>query len=516
MFFNFQLAKLGTFPISCQIVTHSHFVTLSLNIYSNFTFLDFSFEIEVTLSVKTKKDQRTSWPLKAKLQIAEQEKKIQMKYLNSEWQELPNNITIDNITFTNEFKSDKIKIEFKSIAGENFNFGKKDDAEPVDPINIKFTTFWELDHANKPSNTGVGAVLENVDEPTRNEAVINVESGCKDVENCICDVKLTSLEMTSPSDQNYIVGEVSKLNFDLVLENSGNESALNTKVRLISPIINPTNNANNKPKGDSLYDVEEWEDPTTTETTTYKYMWQWKIAAISNKRPKTVSFKFQLDKVNFTGQDSPLEKFNVEVITWCDRASQELKGGASQALNFKYKSEVKWDTDEAKNPVSFNDDSGEVPFTQTFQITNKGPSPKREKTQLKIYIPETKLVKSKYVQIIDGKNLHNCTKDITGTISLSMTCNGAKEVISCQGNTKCAPYTCNIDQNWKKGKSYKINVPMSFSATNAEHKAYEVCVYAKVEGIFYIFLYLPSYSCKLEHIFVSNTYTPILQCSVEL
>ena len=174
LFFNFQLAKLATFPISCQIVIHSHFVTLYLNIYSNFTFLDFIFEIEVTLRVETKENRETSWPLKAKLQIAEQVgKRLQMKYQNSGWQDLPNNITISNIKYdSDEFKRDKIKIELKSIAGENF--GKKDDAEPVEPIKIKFTTFWELDHANKPSNTGVGAVLENLNEPTWKEAVINV------------------------------------------------------------------------------------------------------------------------------------------------------------------------------------------------------------------------------------------------------------------------------------------------------------------------------------------------------
>ena len=147
---------------------------LSLNIYSNFTFLDFSFAIDVTLRVETKKDRKTSWPLKAELQITEQAgKRIQMKYQNSGWQDLPHNVTISNIEYDgDEFKRDKIKIELKSIAGENF--GKKDNAEPVDPIKIKFTTFWELDHANKPSNTGVGAVLKNLNEPTWKEAVINV------------------------------------------------------------------------------------------------------------------------------------------------------------------------------------------------------------------------------------------------------------------------------------------------------------------------------------------------------
>ena len=140
----------------------------------NFAFLDFSFEIEVTLSVLTKGDQITKWPLKAELQIAEQVgKRLQMKYQNSGWQDLPHNITISNIKYDgDEFKRDKIKIELKSIAGENF--GKKDDAEPVEPIKIRFTTFWELDHANKPLNTGVGAVLENLNEPTWKEAVINV------------------------------------------------------------------------------------------------------------------------------------------------------------------------------------------------------------------------------------------------------------------------------------------------------------------------------------------------------
>ena len=461
---------------------------LSLYIYSNFTFIDFSFEIEVTLRVETKEGRKTSWPLKAKLQIAE-DKRIQMKYLNSGWQELPNNITISDIKFTDEFRSDKIKIQFKSIAGENF--GKLDDAEPVDPIKIKFTTFWELDHANKPSNTGVGAVLENVGKPTWKRAEIKVQSGCKDVENCECDVKLTSLKMTSPPNQNYIVGEASKLNFDLVLENSGVESALNTRVRLMSSIINPTTNADNKPKGDGIFDVKEWKPTTTTEgNSEEKSFWEWKIAAIGKNSSKTASFKFQLNKVNFTGQESPLEKFNIQVDTCCKKppvavcVSKTFKEEADPALSFKHLSKVKWekvDTDEGKQTVEFGDDSREVQFSQTFMITNKGHSPTLEKTQLKIFIPETKLVKSKNVQIENWQGeREDCTKEPSGTIPLSMNCKGAKEVISCQGTTNCQPYKCNLKPDWKKGKSYKINVPMSFSATDAEHSAYAVCVYAKV------------------------------------
>ena len=97
-----------------------------------------------------------------------------------------------------------------------------------------------------------------------------------------------------------------------------------------------------------------------------------------------------------------------------------------------------------------------------------------------------KLVKSQNVQI---EGVGNCIKKPSGTIQLSMNCKGGKEAISCQGTTNCAPYTCNLNSGWKKDKSYKINVPMSFSATNAEHSKYAVCVYAKVfgkylEGIF--------------------------------
>ena len=342
-----------------------------------------------------------------------------------------------------------------------------------------------MDHVNKPSNPGVGAVLENVVEPTWKEAVINVESGCKDVKNCECDVKLTSLKMTSPLNHNYIVGEPSKLNFDLVLENSGDESALNTPVQLISSIINPTNNVNNKPKGD-VSDVEEFIVSTTTEgNSEEKLIWQWKIPTIGKKRSKTASFKFQLDKVNFTGQESPLEKFNIKVIPWCKRTSTEFNHTVDQTLSFKHESKVRWeklDTDEEKKTVLFDDDSGDVPFSQTFKITNKGPSPTQEKSQLKIYVPET--VNSKSVQI-DGKDgWKNCTKKASGTIPLSMTCKGAKEVIACQGKTICADYTCDIDADWSKGKSYEIKVPMFFSSKDAKHSAYAVCVHAKVEGIY--------------------------------
>ena len=123
------------------------------------------------------KDLETSWPLEAELQIAEKElvgKRIQMKYQDG-WQDLPNNITLSAIKYDVdefEFKSDTIKIEFRSIAGENF--GKKDDTNPVKDITVNFATFWQLDNANKP-NSAVGAVLENI-QPQSREAEIRVQA----------------------------------------------------------------------------------------------------------------------------------------------------------------------------------------------------------------------------------------------------------------------------------------------------------------------------------------------------
>ena len=441
---------------------------------------------------KQNQNQKTSWPLEAELKIEEKElvgKRIQMKYQKG-WQDLPNNITLSDIKYDGdefEFKSDKIKIEFRSIEGKNF--GKKDDTDPVKDITVNFTTFWHLDNANKP-NSAVGAVLENI-QPQSREAEIKVQSGCKDVKKCECDItEITSLKMNSPPNQNYIVGEDSKLNFDLVLKNDGNESALNTIVRFYSSIINPTNNANTKPKGDRIFEVKVGTDSSITEgNTEEKPIWEWKINP--GKSSTTSSFKFQLDdKVNFPEQGSPSEKFKVKVETSCCRSGKCLSNTfdhtVDQAFSFEYKSEVKWeDTDKGKPSVKFGDDSRNVPFSQTFMITNKGPSPTVEKTKLEIFIPETKRVKSKYVQIENWNGTReNCTKEPSGTISLSMNCKGAKEVISCQGTTNCAPYTCYLNSDWKKGKPYKINVPMSFSATNAEHSDYAVCVYAKVEGNF--------------------------------
>ena len=445
------------------------------------------------------KNLKTSWPLEAKLQVEEKElvgKRIQMKYQKG-WQDLPNNITLSDINYDVdevEFKSDKIKIEFRSTPGENF--GKKDDIDPIEDITVIFTTFWHLDNANKP-NFAVGAVLENI-QPQSREAHIRVISRCKNENRCACNITgITSLKMTSPPD--YIVGKVSKLNFDLVLKNSGDESALNTKVRFYSSIINPTNNANTKPKGDRIFEVKAGTDSSITEgSTEEKSIWKW-IINPGKSRITTSSFKFQLDdRVNFPEQGSPPEEFKVEVEAWCCNSgnckSDVFNHTVDPALSFEYKSEVKWEkvnTDEGKQTVEFDDDSRNVPFSQTFMITNKGPSPTVEKTQLKIFIPETKLVKSQNVQIENWKGeRENCTKELPRRIPLSMKCEGAKEVISCQGScsvcTSCIPYTCNLKSDWKKRKSYKINVPMSFSATNAEHNAYAVCVYAKVEGIFSI------------------------------
>ena len=307
-----------------------------------FTFLDFpGFAIEVTLSVGTMRNLKTSWPLEAELQISEKElagKRIQMKYQTG-WQDLPNNITLSAIKYDVdefEFKSDTIKIEFRSIAGENF--GKKDDTIPVKDITVNFATFWQLDNANKP-NSAVGAVLENI-QPQSREAGIRVQSGCKDVKKCQCDINgITSLKMTSPPNQNYIVGKVSKLNFDLVLKNNGNESALNTKVRFYSSLLNPTNNSNTKPKGDSIFEVKAGNDSITTEgNTEAKPIWEWKINP-GKSNITTSSFKFQLDdKVNFPEQGSPPEKFKVQVETWCcdsgNCVSTVFEKTVDQALSF--------------------------------------------------------------------------------------------------------------------------------------------------------------------------------------
>ena len=178
--------QLCTFPIIIILAT------LFLNTYSLklfFKFLDFpGFAIEVTLSVGTMKNLKTSWPLEAELQISEKElcgKRIQMKNQTG-WQDLPNSITFSAIKYDVdefEFKSDTIKIEFRSIPGENF--GKIDDTNLVKDITVNFATFWQLDNANKP-NSAVGAVLENI-QPQSREAGIRVQSGCKDVKKCECD-----------------------------------------------------------------------------------------------------------------------------------------------------------------------------------------------------------------------------------------------------------------------------------------------------------------------------------------
>ena len=307
-----------------------------------FTFLDFpGFAIEVTLSVGTMRNLKTSWPLEAELQISEKElagKRIQMKYQTG-WQDLPNSITFSAIKYDVdefEFKSDTIKIEFRSIPGENF--GKKDDTNLVKDITVNFATFWQLDNANKP-NSAVGAVLENI-QPQSREAHIRVQSGCKDVKKCQCDINgISSLKMTSPPNQNYIVGKVSKLNFDLVLKNNGNESALNTKVRFYSSLLNPTNNSNTKPKGDSIFEVKAGNDSITTEgNTEAKPIWEWKINP-GKSSSWTFSLRFPLyDKVNFPEQGSPPEKFKVQVETWCcdsgNCVSTVFEKTVDQALSF--------------------------------------------------------------------------------------------------------------------------------------------------------------------------------------
>ena len=256
-----------------------------------------------------------------------------MKYQTG-WQDLPNNITLSAIKYDVdefEFKSDTIKIEFRSIAGENF--GKKSKyPNPVKDITVNFATFWQLDNANKP-NSAVGAVLENI-QPQSREAHIRVQSGCKDVKKCQCDINgITSLKMT-PANQNYI-----DVDLDLVLKNNGNEPALNTKVRFYSSLLNPTNNSNTKPKGDSIFEVKAGNDSITTEgNTEAKPIWEWKINP-GKSSTHYFSLRFPLyDKVNFPEQGSPPEKFKVQVETWCCNSgncvSTVFEKTVDQALSF--------------------------------------------------------------------------------------------------------------------------------------------------------------------------------------
>jgi len=111
----------------------------------------------------------------------------------------------------------------------------------------------------------------------------------------------------------------------------------------------------------------------------------------------------------------------------------------------------------------------DVSFTQTYDITNAGPSPTNETITIKIYYPEiTEFLKAKFTFKYVGKI--NC-KDGSGKpkeyFDFGVPSPKSKYVIDCT-TVKCKVKICDIKPNFKKNEKVSITLTAEFNVEQAK------------------------------------------------
>ena len=118
------------------------------------------------------------------------------------------------------------------------------------------------------------------------------------------------------------------------------------------------------------------------------YSWEFKPGLIPRSSTKTIKLHFPLKTVDFVekGPGNYKENFEVLYTSECEGKSKLEK--KTKALSYKYESKLTAEQleDDSGKVIEFDEET--VKVSQTFKITNKGPSNIFENTTVKIYVPQ--------------------------------------------------------------------------------------------------------------------------------
>ena len=125
------------------------------------------------------------------------------------------------------------------------------------------------------------------------------------------------------------------------------------------------------------------------------YSWEFKPGLIPRSSTKTIKLHFPLKTVDFVekGPGNYKENFEVLYTSECDGVDGKREK-KKKALSYKYESKLTAEQveDDSGKVIEFDEET--VKVSQTFKITNKGPSTIFENATVKIYVPQDDLLEN--------------------------------------------------------------------------------------------------------------------------
>ena len=119
------------------------------------------------------------------------------------------------------------------------------------------------------------------------------------------------------------------------------------------------------------------------------YSWKFKPGLIPGSSTKTIKLRFPLQAVDFDekGPGNYKENFEVSYTSDCDGGDGKPEK-KTKTLSYKYESKLTAEQleDDSGKVIEFDEET--VKVSQTFKITNKGPSKIFENATVKIYVPQ--------------------------------------------------------------------------------------------------------------------------------
>ena len=119
------------------------------------------------------------------------------------------------------------------------------------------------------------------------------------------------------------------------------------------------------------------------------YSWKFKPGLIPRNSAKTIKLRFPLEAVDFVekGPGNYKENFEVLYTSECGEGDGKLEK-KTKALSYKYESKLTAEQveDDSGKVIEFHEET--IKVSQTFKITNKGPSNIFDNTTVKIYVPQ--------------------------------------------------------------------------------------------------------------------------------
>ena len=136
-----------------------------------------------------------------------------------------------------------------------------------------------------------------------------------------------------------------------------------------------------------------------------------------------------------------------------------------------------------------SDQTVPIPFKQTYQFENKGPSPTDKNISIKIFVPESPMLDQTDTEVTIQPENSECLK-VKPTSNFAIENDGkyseniGRTPISCS-NSKCLAYQCWVQPPWKSNEIRNITIEQTFLREKANELNIQnltVITYAQIQS----------------------------------